>query len=228
MTEEEYRLRRLRHRRAVLRKKRRERRILLIVTGAALAGAIFFIALANGAFEKRSGENLLTIKEDGTIVYEEIEKTDSDPADVKKFVRSEIEAYNAKNGKNSIRLLRFDAGKESIYLRTLYRDASVYSDFTGYDLFVGKANGARSAGYPADGSYICVRGGKKQEASADAFDSERVVAIREWGLTVSVPGQISAYSEDSDVTYQSSEKDRIKINKRSDGTPAGLTYIFYK
>jgi hypothetical protein len=223
-------LRLYRRRKKMLEKRRRQRqRLLLILAAVAIVVVIVVVAFGLGAFEKRSDVNLLTIRADGTIVYEE-NKEFKDSSGLKKFVKSEIESYNEENGSEDVVLERFAKDGNHCYLRTKYKNLSVYSDFTGYEAYNGKLSDAKAAGYDASGvsfKELSDDASGDSLASADAFADEKVLVIKEWGVDVKVPGTVTAVSNASYIK-KTEDSDTVTINKESDSAAAPLTYIIYR
>ncbi|MGN0240276.1 MAG: hypothetical protein ACI4CS_01195 [Candidatus Weimeria sp.] len=223
-------LRLYRRRKRMLQKRRRQRqRLLLVLAAIAVVAVVIIVAVALGAFEKRSDVNLLTIKADGTVVYEENQEL-KDSSGLKKFVKSEIRSYNDENGSDDVVLERFAKDGNHCYLRTRYKNLTVYSDFTGYEAYNGKLSDAKAAGYDTSGvSFRELSGSASGDslASADAFADQKVLVIKEWGIDVKVPGTVTAVS-DASYIKKTDDSDRVTISKESDSAAAPLTYIIYK
>lgn len=193
---------------------------------------IIAVAASKGLFEKRADHNQLTINADGTVVYEEVAKASGDATDIRTFAQKQIDDYNKTEGEETVKLERFATPDDKIYLRTSYKDVSTYTDFTGYELYNGTVSGARKAGYTFDTDFKTATDQKAsakttyQNASADAFKSKKVIAIKEDGITVKVPGTVLGTSLSGNVSYTLGE-DTVTITKLSSDAPAQLTYIFY-
>jgi ABC-type lipoprotein release transport system permease subunit len=214
-TEEELRLRRLKRRREKLRKQRRNRKLLLILLAAIVVVIIFFIAYLRGAFETRASENMLTVEKNGTIIYEEVQPSTDNAKEIKEFAQKQIEAYNQKEGSEDVKLDRFSTDDDHIYLRTSYKDAATYTDFTGYELYVGTVAGAKKAGY--DTSDIAV-------TKVTKSSPKRILVIKEY-TAVNVPGTITGYSG-SGISITAPGTAEIK--KSSTDAPASLVYLLYR
>lgn len=223
-------LRMYRRRKRMLQKRRRQRqRLLLILAAVALVVVIVVIAIALGAFEKRSGVNLLTIKADGTVIYEENQEL-KDTSGLKKFVKSEILSFNNTHKAGDVVLERFARDGNHCYLRTRYRDLRVYSDFTGYKAEICKVSETKAFGYDTTGvsfKKLSDEASGDSFASADAFKDEKVLVIKEWGIDVKVPGTIIAVT-DASYVKKTDDSDTVTINKESDSAAAPLTYIIYR
>lgn len=214
-TEEELRLRRLKRRREQLSRKRRARTAFLAALAIIVVAIIFLIAFLNGAFEKRAGENTLTVEKDGTIVYEEVQSSTDDAKNIKDFAQKQIDAYNKKEGSEDVKLERFSTEDDHIYLRTSYKDAATYTDFTGYELYVGTVAGAKKAGY--DTSDIAV-------TKVTKSSPKKILVIKEY-TAVNVPGTITGYSG-SGISITAPGTAEIK--KSSTDAPASLVYLLYR
>lgn len=219
-----------RRKRIMQRRRRRQRRLILIAIAAIAVVVILIAAFLSGAFEKRSRTNTLTLDPDGTVIFEEVGRL-KDGTELKDFVREQIADYDEKNGDDAVVLRRFANDGEKYYVRTQYRDLSVYSDFTGYETFNGSFSAAKKAGYDLSAGFKTVsRSGDKvssEDASGDAFRKRKVLIIKEWGISVKVPGTVTGLSSGSGVSY-SPKNDTVTIKKQSDSGIAPLTYIFYK
>ncbi|RRF97078.1 MAG: hypothetical protein DUD27_02240 [Lachnospiraceae bacterium] len=217
-----------RRRKRIIQKKRQRRRRQLITAAVILAAVIVVLFTAlSGIFEKRSRSDLLTLSSDGSVIFEE-NSTMDDAAGLKDFVNKQISSYNSKNGEGSVQLKRFARSGDHYYVRTKYKNMAVYSDFTGYDAYSGTVEGAKEAGYSfGDTSFKSTSSKASADASADAFKGQKVLIIKEWGISVKVPGEVTGTSLAENVTCDPKDG-TVKIKKQSDSGTALLTYIFYK
>ncbi|MCR4733288.1 MAG: hypothetical protein K5819_08740 [Lachnospiraceae bacterium] len=227
-------LREKRHRQII----RRRKRMLFLVILLILIGIGFGIAALNGVFEKRSKIDLLTLKPDGTVVYEEnasLKDGRYNAKELKAYVKDQIESYNASHEDGDVKLNRFAAGKDHVYLRTTYKSVAVYSDFTGYEMYSGKVADAKKAGYSFADTYRLQTGkhrlsgnsmvsgdakilGDKKSPATDA----RVLIIKE-NTAVKVDGSIYAVSSTGTKLL---DEDTVEIAS-GDEDDTLLTYIFY-
>lgn len=153
LSEEEIRARRRKRRREQkLRKKRAVILLFAVIIVAVIALVLFFL----GFFEHRSDVNRLTLKSNGSVIYEEIADMDDggiDPDELKSYIRDQISEYNENTGSKAVRLKRFAVSDGRVYVRTSYESLDVYSDFTGYDAFSGTVSEAVKAGYDFSGYF---------------------------------------------------------------------------
>ena len=227
-------LRLYRQRNKIFRRKRRQRqRLFLAVAAVAIVVIVVAVAVFLGAFEKRSDGNLLTIKDDGTVIFEENRKI-KDNSGLKKFVKSEIQSYNNTHKSEDVVLERFARDGDHFYLRTRYKSLKIYASFTGYKAYTCPVSDAKAAGYDPEGvSFKTLSGttsGKSfvyMDASADAYKEQKVLVIKEWGIDVKVPGTVTAVS-DASYIKGTEDSDTVTIEKESDSATAPLIYIIYR
>lgn len=227
-------LRIYRRRRKILQKRQRQRqRLLLIIAAIAIVLIVVVTAVFLGAFEKRSDTNLLTIKADGTVIYEENSKLNNGEG-LKKFIKSEILSYNNTHHAEDVILERYARDGNHYYLRTRYKSLKVYSDFTGYKAYNCSVSEAKAAGYDLEGvSFQLLSDSASgdsvvyKDASADAYKDQKILIIKEWGLSVKLPGKVTAVSLASYVKG-SKDSDTVTIEEKSDSAAAPITYIIYK
>lgn len=231
MTPEQIRLYR-RRRKILLQKRRRRRRLAILAAAIAIVLVIVLVALLSGAFRKRSSTDLLTIEKDGSAVFEENGDLSS-ASGLKAFVKEQIDSYNKTNGADAVKLEEYAKDGDHYYVRTNYKNLSTYSDFTGYRAFNGTVSDAKAAGYAFDSGFKTITYQKStdtttfNDASADAFKAQKVFIIKEWGISVKVPGTVTGTSLAGNVQYDPGES-TVRIKKQSDSGAAPLTYIFYR
>lgn len=201
----------------------KQRRTILI--GGVAVAAIFVLLLvmsALGVFGKKASTTTVTLKSDGTVVFEEVVEVDSktDKSEVKKYAKETIDEYNLSKGSNMVKLNKVSTSGNRIYLKTTYKDAECYSDFTSYEFFVGTIKEAEKAGYVFDGTFSKVKSGKKKgtiEVSKVTKDSSDNVIILDQGISVVVPGKIKYVSE----TFTETVGNKVNISNDV------LTFIVY-
>ena len=177
-------------------------------------------------------------RRDGTVVYEENASLKDDrynAKELKAYVSEQIEAYNNAHEDGDVKLNRYSVKKDKVYVRTTYKNVSVYSDFTGYEVFSGSVADAKKAGYDFSDTYRVMTkknrlsgtsvvsgdakifGGKKAPAA-----SARVLIIKE-NTAVKVDGSIYAVSATGSKLIS---EDTVEIAS-GDEDDTLLTYIFY-
>ncbi|MBQ9631959.1 MAG: hypothetical protein IJV04_03475 [Lachnospiraceae bacterium] len=193
------------HARLKNRKKRitilkRRRRFLLLGLAAAVSGLILGAMAALGFFDKPAEETTLTLKNDGTIVFEEIETSESGASEkeVVDYAKETIEEYNEKVDEKAIHFGRCSVSDGQIYLKTTYRDAAAYADFTGLSLFEGTASEAAKEGYLFNETMVAVKDGekKKQVKKTEVKESEDRVMILNQPIRVVLPSPVKYLSRD--------------------------------
>lgn len=187
-----------------MKKKKQQRNIFLVLIIVALILLlVVIIKLIMGAgisIGKEATETTLTLREDGAVIYEEVIDTDSLgmddkdlEAELKSYVKEELDAYNDSNGHKSIVLDKLSVDDGQAYQKTTYKDVTCYHDFTGYELYNGKVSDAKAAGYDFATTFVSVyEGAAGDEVSSDAAANDgdlSVLIIRENGR-VNVPGRI--------------------------------------
>ena len=182
----EFRKRRL----AVIRRRRRMLILFLILLFAALFIGILAI---RGIFYKKATQTTMTIRSDGSVIFEEYQKLDQndDTADgMKAYVKKLCHDYNEKNGSGKIKIRYFSVENKKAYLRTSYASLSTYSDFTGKDTFNGTVNEAEKKGYDfSAGTFTDTKGNSVPEKTVVKNNSQ-MVAIIEGTEKIKVPGTI--------------------------------------
>ncbi len=193
---------------------KRRRRALIMAICAFVAAVILLIVFLLGGFEKKATETTLTIKSDGSIIFEEIDVVDSKASkqEIESFARQQISEYNDKSEKpNAIRFKKCSVSDGVAYLKTQYRDFESYSDFTGLSFFDGTIEAALKEGYDFQTSFVNVKGGEKADsAEIDAVtkDSSQQVVIIDQAISVVVPSDI-LYLSDEGTGVISSRKVQI-------------------
>lgn len=203
---------------------------IAVVVVAAVAVALL-VCKMTGVFDKRAEVSTITIKEDGTIICEEVtdfEENFYDKAGLKKFMKSQINNYNTSVGSKQIKFDRLKVDEKTAYAKTTYKTAKDYSAFTGIEMFSGKMKTAKKTYEFAD-NFVAVKKGKK-DADASTLDimsqkNLNVLIIRE-NCNVTVEGKI-VYVSDSATTMVNENTVAIA---QPDGNPDAtqLTYIIYK
>ena len=217
------RQRRLQRLRRDRERKRLKLKLRLIFSGIVVVIAVILIFLLRGVFEKRADTSTMTVT-GSQIVYEEVAPIgELDFSELKDFVKEETASHDG------VKLLRISKVKDSAYVRTGYKDISTYSDFTGYECFLGTVADALRAGYDFDTAFTAVEGGAADKSAKGKTVTKqsdaRVLIIRENGRFV----------VDGDIAYVSSEGTSVVdahtvdiVADEADAAASGLNYIVYK
>ena len=204
-------------------RQRQLRRIRLLSSGVVVVIAVFIVLAVGGAFEKRAEVSTMTLK-GSEITYEEVAPIgDMDFDELKDFVRSETDDAAG------VKLIRISKKGDTAYVRTRYDDISVYSEFTGYEGFMGTVAEADRAGYDFDTAFTQVSDGKADgSVKGEAVKKEddlKVLIIRENGRFV-VDGDIAYVSTESTSVVDGSTVDITQSEGEEDATV--LSYIVYR
>lgn len=195
--------------------------ILLIVVVAALfvSGAI-----GGGSVERNS----VYILDNGKIVSTNIEPFDEEyysKSELKSYINDVIKAYNKENGSGSVRQrsLKVKNGVATSVLQ--YKNADVFEDFYGRELFVGTIGEALGAGYSFDIPFASVKGNVK-EVTHEAFltaEGYKVAIIRA-NTKVKVEGEIY-YVSTENIAEVGSDYVVIKEGALEDGFLAEMELL---
>ena len=179
--------------------KRRRRMLSLGLVAAALCLVLVVMSFM-GYFDKKATESTLTVKNDGSITFEEIDEAEGETSkkEVVSYVKEAIEDYNAKTGETAVHFRSCDVADGQIYLKTIYKDAATYADFTGLSLFAGSVKEAEDAGYLFNETFVTVKDGekKKQVKKAEVKQSGDQVLIIDQPVCVVLPTEVHYVSRD--------------------------------
>ena len=223
------------------RRRRRQREVMRnrIILGACLAlilALIIFLVVKVFGFVfnlgKSADTSTLTIKEDGSVVFEEVTDFDESvysKSDLKAYTKDLISSFNEKNGKNAVSLDKLSVKGDVAYIKTTYKDAACYSSFTSYETYAGSYEDAVSAGYDFATLYSQVADDALLEADtvdADSvFAGSQVVVVNE-NVTVNVPGTITYVST---ANVELIDSDTLAISQADGNEDASdMVFIIYK
>ncbi len=213
-------------------KKKRARAKAVLMSVFVLLILLILLLVLNilGVFEKRSDQNLLTIRKDGAVIYEEVDdiaKNKYDKNELSSYIKDQIKAFNAEEGRGSVKLERFAWGKDKVYVRTFYKSTDLYEKFTGYDLFSGDSTEAATEGKDALSGVVKVMEGEKTSdpMTSDDLGKAHILIIAE-NTNVSVPGTVTGLS---DSGTELAEDGTVLINSVSEEEDVVLsTVIIYE
>ncbi len=234
-TEEEKKRDQLRSKRKEARMKilKRRRRLLVGAILAVIAAIVVLILALRGTFYKKADTTTLTLKSDGSVVFEEVTKLTEDyydTSEMKSFVKTAIKEFNEENGSGSVKLKYFSTSGDTVYCRTSYTSVDMYEKFTSYYAYAGTVSDAMDAeGLDFNDSFVSVSSGKKGETAKVSTVTEtgdNDVLVIEENCTVVVPGNIlyvtdegTEVTAEDTVTISASDTDQDAVVK---------TYIVYK
>ena len=206
-----------------LARQRQLMKLRLIFSGIVVVIALVILLFIRGTFEKKAEVSTMTVTGQ-TITYEEVAPIGGfDFSELKSFVREETKDMDG------VHLIRIAKKGDDAYVRTRYDDISVYSDFTGYEGFLGTVSDATRAGYDFDTAFSKVEDGKiagtakKKEVTENK--DKKVLIIRE----------NSRFSVDGDIIFVSTEnmnmidKHTVEVTQgEGDEDATVLSYIVYE
>lgn len=239
-----------------LRRRRREREVLkrkiklcMALIVAALVLVVVLVLKVNDVFYRKAAVSTLTVKNDGSIVLEEVvpvKNFSADKADIKASVKKSIEdfatsdvaapedpgaAAGSKVGTEigKITLAAVHVKDDTAYVRTVYPNAVTYAAYSGYKCYIGSVTGAKAAGYAFSDPLCPVVGTERGEAAAaeslSDTDSMQVVIINE-DINVRVPGTVTYVS--ANVETIADEDETAASGTATYGTSiAPDTYVLY-
>ena len=185
-----------RQRRLRQQKIKRQRKLFRIRVFASVVVAVIAILIIlaiRGTFEKRAEVSTMTIS-GSQVIYEEIAPIgELDYEELVDFVKSETADVNG------VRLVRVAKKGDSAYVRTMYDDISTYSEFTGYEGFLGTIAEAKRAGYDFDAVFSSVNEG----AMGDSIKASKVK--KEEDMKVLIIRENGRFCVDGDIRYVSTE-----------------------
>lgn len=215
-----------------LRAVRRARMVLVLGLALIIAVVVLLISLVNGRFEKKSDKTLFSLRQDGSIVFEDVDTLpqEYDAQGFKSYANNQVKAYKATPG-DKVDLERVSVSGQDVYVRIKYSSDKAYSDFTGYECFVGSVAEALAdrGNYDFGNTFLSFE--KDFDISQtvpmeDAIsDTSNKVLILKENVDVAIEGEI---------LYVSSEGTKVSDGVVSimaeDGNPDAppLCYIIYK
>ena len=220
------------------RKNRRQRILMqrrLMLAGILLAVAVAVVLMVCyflGVFDHSAKVSTLTLREDGTVMCEEVTDFDADyydKSELKHFAQEEIAAYNEEYGSQAVKLKKLKVKDGSVYMRTEYADWTHYSRFNGVDMFLGTVAEAQEAGFDFSDSFVKVKDGAKGDSvSAEKIledGSRQILVIRE-NITVALEKKIRYLSDESTTVTDAEHVTISQADGNEDAT--SLTYIIYE
>lgn len=178
--------------------------LLLIVT---VVGVFIFKDLKQ-KWEARfdSNTSVVFLLEDGGIVSNDVIYFDTskyDKTELESFIKESIRTYNQKNGENSVVQKSLSLENNIASLILIYKDASIYEDFSGIELFMGSMSEAVSEGYKFDGKFAKIVDGKATECAVKDFSGQTdlKVAIIKANTKIQVEGEILYISAENVMGY---------------------------
>ncbi len=204
---------------------------LITIVVVAIVAVVLVVCKKAGVFDERAETSTLTITKDGTVICEEVTTFDEsfyDKAQLKKFVKTEIDNYNKEAGDSEIKLNSLTVKGETAYAKTTYKTVDDYCAFTGIELFAGSMSQAKKA-YDFADAFVTVKEGVKG-TSAEPLDITsqkklKVLVVKE-NINVSVDGEILYVSDSSTSMIDNHTVAIAQPDGNEDATQ--LTYIIYK
>ncbi len=148
------------------RRRRRARLLLLLLIILAIAVVLMILAVLNskGFFYKKAEVSTIIVNSDGSIIAEEISKTDGlsqGKDDIKTNVEKMVADFNKGQGSEKVRVeaVDFNEKEDEAYVRTRYTDSEAFSGYTQYDYFSGTVAEAQTRGYDFGTTFYPVENG---------------------------------------------------------------------
>ena len=198
--------------------RQRQKQMLMIMIGLVAILLLVIVAalfLSGSIGGKSADSNFVYILENEKIVSTNIEAFDEEhysKSELKSYMKDVIKDYNKENGSGSVRQRSFKI-KDGIATSVLqYKNADVFEDFYGRELFVGTIGEALGAGYSFDIPFASVKGNNITECTNEKFigDDTYKVAIIKANTKVKVEGEICFISTENIAEV---EKDYVVIKE---------------
>ncbi len=219
---------RLKRRNAARRRRilRRQRRFFMLVVVIATLCLLLLVLRVCGFFEERAKTTTMTLNEDGSITFEELaEVHDASTDEVKAFIKEAIKGYNKEHKGRNVRLERIDEDDGIVYVRSYYRSAAVYAEFTELECFAGSLEDAEAGGYEISEVYAAVKDGKKGKVvniDEVVADREALCLIVGQNIRVVLPRE-PAYVTDNATTVDGNV---VTINTGDDDAPCSTIAVY--
>lgn len=178
-------------------RQRQKQKVMLLVGLVAVLIIVVVVALfMSGAIGGKTAENnSVYILENGKVVSTNIEDFDENnysKSELKSYISDVIKDYNKEHGSGSVRQRSLTVKNGTATSVLQYKDADVFEDFYGRELFVGTIGEALGAGYSFDIPFASVSGSSITECTNEKFiaDESYKVAIIKANTKVMVEGDI--------------------------------------
>lgn len=193
-----------------------------------LAVVILIAVVTRSIHSGMAKSNTLTLT-DENVVFEEVTPSEGlDKKEVASYAKEVVSEYNKEVGKKKIKVKKVSEYKDSLYIKTIYDNIDVYSNFSGYEAFSGTLQAALDAGYDFGTTFVSVSDGKKGDVADTqtvcADPSLKVLIIRE-NATFAVNGTVLFVSDENTTVKDGST---VVAAEENDNASAALTYIIYK
>ncbi|MBR1634121.1 MAG: hypothetical protein IJ682_03560 [Lachnospiraceae bacterium] len=214
----------LKHKKERLAILKRRRRWLVTAIAGAVAAVVLLVVFLTGGFEKKASETTLTVKADGSITFEEVDVVNSSvsESEIVSYSKEAIAAYNEENKTGgAVKFKKCDVSDGVVYLKTVYKDAQTYADFTGLNFFAGTVEQAQKEGFSFNASFVTVSDGKKGKVAKAAdvkADGTKKVVVLDQPVAVVVPSSVTCVSDEGTSVEAG---DRIRIGNEVE------SYIIY-
>lgn len=176
---------------------------------------LFSIGVFSGCGQSYEAEtSTVFVLKDGKVVSTDVEAFDEntyDKAGLESYVQDAIEAYNGKNGEDSVKMESLTVEEGNAVLILEYASAADYERFNGIELYSGSVADALSAGYSFDVEFAQVTDGSASACNVNDFlgSSDYKVVIIRGNTDVHVDGKI-AYVSVANTTYVDAATIRIQ------------------
>ncbi len=200
--------------------------IMILCAGLLTGCGTNFTADANTVYVTKSGKVQ-------TVDVETFDESYYDEAELREFIKSEVDAYTKSNGKGSVKLSDLTITDGTAKMSMVYKSVTDYTAFNGIELYQGSAVNALAAGYRFETEFSkVVEGEISGTASKEEIyeqDDLNVVIIKA-NMNVQIDGEIQ-YVSTENVTVTGTNTVTISDGKDEKDTSFETevyTYIVYK
>lgn len=155
---------------------------------------------------KPQEEAAISISEEGVIteyVSDVLDEAYYSAAELQEMITSEVNAYNSKNGANSVAVKEFTSEGQNVQLVIEYAKAEDYAEFNNVEFYYGSMINAQMEGYLFDTSFKRVKHGVVQGSAVSGStvlkDMAAEVLVVTAPLEVHVPGNVLFTSTNAEV-----------------------------
>lgn len=190
--------------------KRKIRKAAVLLAGMALlTGCEMIDAIEMSSWEPQEADAVSIGRDGGVteIVHETLEAAYYDATELENMIHSEVDAYNAGYGEESVLVDRFEAEDGSVELVMKYASPEDYARFNNTEFFFGSVIDAEMAGYLFDASYVRVEDGAA--AGSPVSGTEVIRAMDKQVLILRAPMEVRL---PGDVVYASTNAKILDSN----------------
>ncbi len=143
---------------------KRNRTVAKRIEGIWLSSCLLLLFLTGcGESSLQNGTNL-ELERDGSVLVTYIEEFPSDYYDLDELVQmnqEEVAAYNAKVGKDAVKIISTETNGSTVTLSMDYKNVSDYGNMNGGFMYHGTVAQAQNEGYQFDYTFVDTKTGEK-------------------------------------------------------------------